>query len=97
MRHDNKNFDKVNLGVGGKVGQKASLAKDAKVSAWQFSKPEAFSRSKEEAKAKHPRKAQPFPPLASVSALCISWASEERGFGDFMTGTRCSGELEAGG
>jgi hypothetical protein len=42
-----RNFDKVNLGAGGKVGQKASLVKGAKVSAWQFSKPEVFSRSQE--------------------------------------------------
>jgi len=50
MCHDNKNFDKVNLGAGGKVGQKASLVKDAKVSAWQASQPEAFSRSKKKKK-----------------------------------------------
>lgn len=44
MHHDSKNFDEVNSGAGGKVGQKASLVEDAEVSAWQFSKPEAGKR-----------------------------------------------------
>lgn len=97
MDHDSKNFDEVNLGAGGKVGQKKSLVKDVEVSAWQFSKPEAFSRSKEKNKlrpgmSKHLTTEDSFP-LASDSALCISRASEERGLGDYMIGAGCGGKL----
>lgn len=32
-------------------------------------------------------------PLASDAALCISWASEEKGLGDYVIGAGCGGKL----
>lgn len=73
------------------------MVKDAEVSPWQFSKMEAFSRSKEKKKLRLSIDQASndsnliFPD--SVSALCISWDSEERWVGDCMIGAGCSGKL----
>lgn len=74
-----------------------SLVKDAEVSAWQFSKPEAFSRSREKNKlrpsmSKH-LTVEDSSPLTSDSVLCISWASEEKGLGDYVIGAGCGVKL----